>query len=164
MVLDYSLCIDNSQSVFVEAQKNIINDRYKEELEIKSLRNTEYWDTTTYLICSLYRCRPFVPASIDSLSRFTSTNSFTIADWLLELFVPTRAIWHCRGLQIDAVIFRFRKFEHFKLLRVMLSKLRTFFLRASIASSIPLFQIQTSWLKLWLTTSFLIFGSYHHHR
>ena len=42
MVLDYSLCIDNSQSVFVEAQMNIINDRYKEELEIKSLRNTEY--------------------------------------------------------------------------------------------------------------------------
>ena len=42
MVLDYSLCIDNSQSVIVEAKKNIINDRYKEELEIKSLRNTEY--------------------------------------------------------------------------------------------------------------------------
>ena len=40
MVLDYSLSIGNS--VFVEAQKNIINDRYEEELGIKSFKNTEY--------------------------------------------------------------------------------------------------------------------------
>ena len=139
MVLDYSLSIGNS--VFVEAQKNIINDRYEEELEIKSFKNTEYWDTTTYLICCLYRCRTFVSTSTDSLSRSISTNSFTIADWFSELVVPTPVIWHCRGLQINVVLFRFRTFEHFKLLRVMLSKLRTFFLRASIASSIPLFQI-----------------------
>ena len=40
MVLDYSLSIGNS--VFVEDQKNIINDRYEEKPEIKSFKNTEY--------------------------------------------------------------------------------------------------------------------------
>ena len=40
MVLDYSLSI--GFSVFVEVQKNIINDRYEEELEIKSFKSTDY--------------------------------------------------------------------------------------------------------------------------